>query len=96
MAEPAGRLAVGDAVRVRLDDPPLHTRAPRYVRGHTGRVVAVHPARTVPDEVVAGVPAPAREAVYTVWFAAAELWGDGTHSVAVDLWERYLDPTGGS
>jgi len=31
------------------------------------------------------------EPVYTVRFAAADLWGEGTHAVTVDLWESYLE-----
>ena len=31
------------------------------------------------------------EPVYAVRFPAAELWGSGTHSVILDLWESYLD-----
>ena len=32
--------AAGSRVRVRTGDPDHHTRVPRYVRGHTGVVVA--------------------------------------------------------
>jgi hypothetical protein len=77
---------------VRLADRRLHTRAPRYVRGHLGRVVEVHGAHRVPDDVVAGVDPPAVAPVYAVRFEAAELWGEGDHSVTVDLWEPYLTP----
>ena len=31
---------VGTRVRVRTGDPDHHTRVPRYVRGHTGEIVA--------------------------------------------------------
>ena len=31
----------GSRVRVRTGDPDHHTRVPRYVRGHTGEVVAM-------------------------------------------------------
>jgi nitrile hydratase len=34
--------------------------------------------------------------VYHVRFAAAELFGDGEHSVTVELWEDYLEPLGGA
>jgi nitrile hydratase len=30
------------------------------------------------------------EAVYAVRFPAAELWGEGAHTITVDLWESYL------
>ena len=29
--------------------------------------------------------------VYSVCFWAAELWGQGSHSVILDLWESYLE-----
>jgi len=32
------------------------------------------------------------EPVYTVRFAAAELFGEGDHTVTVDLWESYIRP----
>ena len=31
------------------------------------------------------------EPVYAVRFNAAELWGSGSHSVILDLWESYLE-----
>jgi nitrile hydratase len=80
----------GDRVRVRVQDPPGHTRAPRYVRGHVGVVVEQHGVHPLPDAVVAG-SGPAPEPVYAVRFAARDLWGDGDHSVTVNLWESYLE-----
>jgi nitrile hydratase len=32
------------------------------------------------------------EPVYTVRFAARELFGDGDHHVTLDVWERHLHP----
>jgi nitrile hydratase subunit beta len=87
MAEP---LSVGAVVRVTLDDPLVHTRAPRYVRGRTGHIVEFHGVHAVPDDVVSGVSPPAREPVYAVRFTARELFGTGAHSVTVNLWQRYL------
>ncbi len=86
----SARLGRGDVVRVRLDDPAWHTRAPRYVRGRTGRVIDVHGVHQVPDDVVTGVNPVREEPVYAVRFTAGELWGSGDHSVTVNLWERYL------
>ncbi len=86
----SGRYPSGTVVRVRLDDPPWHTRAPRYVRGRTGCVVEIHGVHRVPDDVVTGAVPPRAEAVYAVRFTAQELWGGGDHSVTVNLWERYL------
>jgi nitrile hydratase subunit beta len=81
----------GARVRVRVGDPAHHTRIPRYVRGHTGKVVAVLGRWPLPDDRARGI-VPARvEACYAVRFSAADLWGTGDHTVTVDLWESYLD-----
>lgn len=85
--------AVGDRVRVRNDHPAGHTRAPRYVRGRTGRVVLVHGGYVFPDENAAGRRVAA--ALYNVRFEAAELWGraaDRRSAVHVDLFQPYLEP----
>ncbi len=90
MAE--ARFAPGARVRTSLVDPPHHTRLPRYARGRVGRVVERHPASPRPEERAAGAAEPPVETVYTVRFAARDLWGDGAHAVTVDLWESYLEP----
>ena len=82
------RFATGARVRARAADPDGHTRLPRYVRGHTGEVIAIRGDWALPDLVVRGEQH--REPVYAVRFAAAELWGSGSHSVIVDMWESYL------
>ena len=81
---------VGTRVRVRAGDPDHHTRVPRYVRGHTGEVIAALGRWPVPDDSARGL-APRVEACYTIRFSAADLWGSGDHTVTVDLWESYLD-----
>jgi nitrile hydratase subunit beta len=82
-------IAVGTRVRARLGDPDQHTRVPRYVRGHTGEIIAVLGEWALPDDSARGVITP--ETCYAVRFSAAELWGSGDHTVAVDLWESYLE-----
>jgi nitrile hydratase beta subunit len=85
--------AEGDAVRARNLNPHGHTRLPRYVRGHTGVVVALHGAHVFPDSHAQGQGEDPRP-LYTVRFAARELWGDAAHprdSVCLDLWEPYLE-----
>ena len=42
--------------------------------------------------VLAICPATEPEPVYAVRFAAAELFGEGDHTVTIDLWESYLQP----
>jgi nitrile hydratase subunit beta len=80
----------GSRVRVRAGDPDHHTRVPRYVRGHTGEVVAALGRWPVPDDSARGL-SPRVETCYAVRFSAADLWGSGDHFVTVDLWESYLD-----
>ena len=84
---------VGDAVRGKKMHPPGHTRIPRYVRGCRGVVVADRGAHVFPDTNAAGQGEnPCR--LYSVRFAARELWGDTVNnrdSVTLDLWEPYLD-----
>jgi hypothetical protein len=83
-----GKFAAGSRVRARAADPDGHTRLPRYVRGHTGEVIEVRGAWPLPDEAVAGIDR--AEPVYAVRFPAAGLWGSGSHSVIIDMWESYL------
>ena len=65
----------GSRVRARTTDPGHHTRLPRYLRGHTGEVVAVATPEPLPDDVARGVPEPRVEPVYAVRFHGADLWG---------------------
>ena len=83
------RFGVGARVRARPVDPDGHTRVPRYARGHVGEVLTVRGIWALPDLAVRGVCR--REPVYAVSFAAAELWGCGSHSVVLDMWESYLE-----
>ena len=54
-----------------------------------GEVVEVRATWQLPDGAVRGVLR--AEPVYAVRFNAAELWGSGSHSVMLDLWESYLE-----
>jgi hypothetical protein len=85
------RFSPGDRVRARATDPPHHTRLPRYVRGQRGEIVEGQGSWRLPDDNSRGIADPRVETVYTVRFAARDLWGEGRHSVTVDLWESYLD-----
>jgi nitrile hydratase len=82
----AGRFAAGDQVTVRRMAPESHHRCPRYLRGVTGTVTAVPGAWPHPREKEP-------EAVYTVRFANADLWGADAEpgTLYIDLWERYLE-----
>jgi len=54
-------------------------------------VERVQAAVPLPDDNARRIARPRVEPVYTVRFAAAALWGEGTHTVTVDLWESYLE-----
>ena len=81
----------GDRVWAARTDPPYHTRLPRYARGAIGTVVEQQGCYPLPDRRARQLPAEP-EPVYTVRFAAAELFGEGDHTVTIDLWESYLAP----
>jgi nitrile hydratase beta subunit len=87
------RFAPGERVRVKRMDPAGHTRCPRYIRGVVGVVETVRGADRLPDRATYGLEAPP-EPVYSVAFASRDLWGpseEGLWTVALDLWESYLE-----
>ncbi len=92
--EAPARFRPGDRVVARNEHPKHHTRLPRYVRGKPGVIDRVRGVYTLPDTNAYGRgehPQP----VYSVRFAARDLWGDvaaTTDSIYIDLWESYLDP----
>src|SRR5262245_11648938 len=69
-----GRFGAGDLVRVRNAVTSGHTRVPRYLRRHTGRVERVACAWPNPGESAATGNYGKPEIVYTVAFAAAEVF----------------------
>jgi nitrile hydratase subunit beta len=91
---PAGaRFGPGQQVRVKRMHPAGHTRCPRYARGAVGIVEAVRGADRLPDRAVYGHDVPP-EPVYSVAFRSHDLWGPdeaGAWTVALDLWESYLE-----
>ncbi len=89
----APKFRVGEAVRARNIHPVGHTRVPRYVRGHQGVVAIDHGVFVFPDTHAAGEGTKPQH-VYSVRFAAQELWGpeaSARDSVYVDLWDDYLE-----
>ncbi|NQY56264.1 MAG: nitrile hydratase subunit beta [Ilumatobacteraceae bacterium] len=88
--ERPARFAVGDTVRARDIRPVGHTRLPRYVRGHRGVITHAYPPFVFPDTHAHG-EGDDPQYVYAVRFDAADLWGEGTHTVSVDLFEPYLE-----
>jgi hypothetical protein len=83
------RFAAGQQVWARLHGAAGHIRLPLYVRGRRGVVHALRGRFPLPDELARGERAPAR-ALYSVRFAARDLWGEGDHEVYLDLFEDYL------
>ncbi len=81
----------GSRVRTAVVDPDHHTRLPRYARGKVGVVVEPEGSHPLADARAQGRSDAPVEQVYAVRFAAQVLWGDGTHSVVLDLWESYLE-----
>lgn len=88
------RFPVGARVRARTTNPRGHTRLPRYVRGRVGTIVHDHGAHVLPDTNAHGLGEQPQK-LYTVRFAATELWGPDASprdTVSLDLWESYLEP----
>jgi nitrile hydratase len=84
----------GQPVRARNLNPPGHTRLPRYARGKLGTVDRDHGVFVFPD-THAHFLGEKPQHVYSVRFAARELWGESASprdSVYVDLWDDYLEP----
>jgi nitrile hydratase subunit beta len=85
---------VDQRVRTRNINPTGHTRLPRYARGKTGVIVQDHGVYVFPD-TNAHFRGEKRQHVYSVRFAARELWGADASprdSVYLDLWDDYLEP----
>jgi nitrile hydratase len=84
---------VRQRVRARNINPTGHTRLPRYARGKTGVIVRDHGVYVFPD-TNAHFQGERRQHVYSVRFAARELWGNDASahdSVHLDLWDEYLE-----
>jgi nitrile hydratase len=94
LADPVSPMfRVGQAVLTRNIHPSGHTRIPRYVRGRRGVVAIDHGVFVFPDTHAAGEGTRPQH-VYSVRFAARELWGadaPAQDSVYVDLWDDYLE-----
>ena len=71
-----------------------HTRLPAYATGKTGTVVLHHGGHVLPDSN-AHFDGEAPEHLYTVSFAAGDLWQHAespADEVCLDLWDSYLTP----
>ena len=92
--EITARFEPGDVVRAKNINPRGHTRLPRYARGRIGVVARDHGVFVFPDSSAAGQGEQPQH-LYSVRFAARELWGEDARSgesVLIDLFEDYLEP----
>lgn len=93
------RFAVDDQVVVRDIEPVRHAHLPLFVRGKSGVVERLlgdfaFPVMPMPDGT-AEARESSRQPVYSVRFAARELWGPaapGRDSVNFSIWHDYLMP----
>jgi nitrile hydratase beta subunit len=90
----APKFQAGQRVRARNINPPTHTRLPRYVRGKLGIIERDHGVFVFPDSNAQGLGEKPQH-VYSVRFAARELWGEQAppkDTVIVAMWDDYLEP----
>jgi nitrile hydratase beta subunit len=88
------RFLPGQRVRARNINPSGHTRLPRYARGKIGIIDRDHGVYVFPDTSAHALGEDPQH-VYSVRFAARELWGDQASprdAVYIDLWDNYLEP----
>jgi len=83
----------GQRVRARNINPVGHTRLPRYARGKPGVVVVDRGVFVFPD-TNAHFLGEKPQHLYSVRFAARDLWGEqasSRHVVQLDMWDDYLE-----
>lgn len=88
------RFQKGQRVRARNMHPAGHTRLPRYARAKLGTIERDHGVFVFPDTNAHHLGEKPQH-VYSVRFAARELWGEQAaprDSVYLDLWDDYLEP----
>jgi nitrile hydratase len=89
----APRFQAGQRVRARNMHPVGHTRLPRYARGKAGTVERDYGVFVFPD-TNAHFLGEKPQHVYSVRFAARELWGEQASprdSVYINMWDDYLE-----
>jgi nitrile hydratase len=90
----APRFQAGQRVRARVINPTGHTRLPRYARGKIGAIHLDHGVYVFPD-TNAHFKGESPQHVYSVRFAARELWGEQANpqdAAYLDMWDDYLEP----
>ena len=84
---------VGDRVRAKVMHPKTYTRLPRYVRGKVGTIAKDHGVFVFPDTVGQKLDTKPQH-VYSVRFAAHELWGPdapANDALFIDLFDDHLE-----
>ena len=92
-AQAEARFKVGQQVRALNMNPLGHTRLPRYARSKEGTIVRHHGIFVFPD-TNAHFFGEQPQHLYSVRFAAQELWGQDVSphdSVYLDMWDSYLE-----
>jgi nitrile hydratase subunit beta len=88
------RFAIGAQVRTRAAAVDHHTRLPTYARGKIGVIERSHGEHVFADSHAQGL-GEAPQHLYTVRFAAKQLWGEAAPEpaaqVSIDAWEAYLE-----
>ena len=87
------RFRVGQRVRTRNIHPTGHTRLPRYARGKFGTIHRDHGVHVFPDTNAHSLGEKPQH-LYSVRFAARELWGEEASSrdvIYLDMWDDYLE-----
>lgn len=87
------KFQVGDRVWAKVIHPQTYTRLPRYVRGKIGTVVKDHGVYVFPDTVGQRLDTNPQH-VYSVRFAAQELWGTeapANDCLFLDLFDDHLE-----
>jgi hypothetical protein len=80
-------------LRARVMHPQTYTRLPRYVRGKVGVIVKAHGVYVFPDTVGQRLDTKPQY-VYSVQFAAQELWGadaPAKDALLIDLFDDHLE-----
>lgn len=89
------RIGIGERVRVRAAFPPGHVRAPFFIRGQAGRVIAIAGRFANPEELAYGRSGQPALPLYRIQFAQSDLWpdydGPAHDSLIVDVYENWLE-----
>ncbi|MGR3292264.1 MAG: nitrile hydratase subunit beta [Paracoccaceae bacterium] len=86
--------SVGDTIRTKSRTTADHSRLPAYARNARGTIITHHGSHWLPDQGAEGLHV--GEHLYTVAFAATELWGPQANprdTVTLELWESYFVQT---